>query len=286
MEDSKNLPLDALRSLVNLMSEPACLVAAADWRIVGANAALVRRAETGDEAIQGGSFFAAFPELDSTAIRMQLDELVRGKRNSVRFESGASPHLAGAISAIRAQRIDSNGDMMLALVLEVRSASEREAATSHTVDPLTGLFDRAYILEKLRSLVGGDREGDSCCVVVFVDVDGFKQVNDSYGHLVGDRVLCEVARRLAASVRARDHIARFGGDEFLVLLERVNDPAVIEPVVRRIQAAFDRPIVLPQGEVTLGVSVGTARAGDAGPSAEALIDAADRAMYAAKRAPA
>ena len=122
--------------------------------------------------------------------------------------------------------------------------------------------------------------------MLFVDVDGFKQVNDSYGHLVGDRVLAEVARRLASSVRARDHVARFGGDEFLVVLERVNDPSVIEPVVRRIQVAFDRPIALPQGEVMLGVSVGAARADQVGSSAESLIDAADRAMYAAKRAPA
>jgi diguanylate cyclase (GGDEF)-like protein len=163
--------------------------------------------------------------------------------------------------------------------------AEREELSSHTVDPLTGLYDRAYILEKLRELVGGDREEDGRCVVLFVDVDGFKQVNDSYGHLVGDRVLAEVARRLASTVRSRDHIARFGGDEFLVLLERVNDPSIIEPVVQRIQAAFERPISLPQGEVTLSVSVGAARAGEAAHTAEALIDAADRAMYAVKRAP-
>jgi diguanylate cyclase (GGDEF)-like protein len=284
MDDSTNLPADALRSLVDLVSEPACLVAADEWRILYSNPAFVARSLIGEDESGAGGFFAAFPELNSTAIRMQLAEVVQGKRNSARFESGVSPHLAGAIAAIRARRINSNHGVVLAIVLEERSMAEREEVSSYTVDPLTGLFDRAYILEKLRNLVGSDREGDGSCVVLFIDVDGFKQVNDSFGHLVGDRVLSEVARRLAGSVRTRDHIARFGGDEFLVVLERVNDPRVIEPVVRRIQVAFDRPIVLPQGEVTLSVSVGAAQANETGGSAEMLIDAADRAMYAAKRA--
>lgn len=285
MEDSTNLPPLALRSLVDLVSEPACLVAADDWRILYSNPAFVRRSLIGEDESGAGGFYAAFPELNTTAIRMQLAEVVGGKRKSTRFQSGASTHLAGAIGGIRATRIESDGNGILAIVLEERSVAEREDVSSHTVDPLTGLYDRAYILEKLRNLVGGDSEGSSRCVVLFVDVDGFKQINDSHGHLVGDRVLAEVARRLASSVRSRDHIARFGGDEFLVVLERVNDPSVIEPVVRRIQTAFEQPIALAQGDVTLSVSVGAARAGEAGRSAETLIDAADRAMYAAKRAP-
>jgi len=286
MEDSTNLPPHALRSLVELVSEPACLVAADEWQILYSNSAFIRRSMIGEDESGAGGFFAAFPELNTTAIRMQLAEVVSGKRSTARFESGASTHLAGAIGGVRTRRVESERGVLLAVVLEERSVAEREEISSHTVDPLTGLFDRAYILEKLRELVGGGREEDGRCVVLFVDVDGFKQVNDSYGHLVGDRVLAEVARRLASTVRSRDHIARFGGDEFLVLLERVSDPGVIEPVVRRIQAAFERPISLPQGEVTLSVSVGAARAGEAAHSAEALIDAADRAMYAAKRTPA
>lgn len=286
MEDSTNLPPLALRSLVDLVSEAACLLAADDWRILYSNPAFVRRSLIGEDESGAGGFFAAFPELHTTAIRMQLAEVVSGKKSSTRFESGVSTHLAGAIGGIRARRVETEAGVILAVVLEERSVAEREDVSSHAVDPLTGLFDRAYILEKLRTLVGSDREGDGRSVVLFIDVDGFKQVNDSYGHLVGDRVLAEVARRLASSVRSRDHIARFGGDEFLVVLERVNDPGVIEPVVRRIQAAFERPIALAQGEVKLSVSVGAARAGEAGHSAEALIDAADRAMYAAKRTPA
>lgn len=79
-------------------------------------------------------------------------------------------------------------------------------------------------------------------------------------------------------------MARFGGDEFVVLLERVSGPAEIHPVVARINAAFRQPIELPQGQVTLSVSIGVAEAQRHATEAEALLDAADRAMYAAKRA--
>ena len=172
------------------------------------------------------------------------------------------------------------------MVLETESAGAAdESSRREGIDPLTGLADRGVILDKLSRIIHGDRLEDRRCAVLFVDVDGFKQVNDVYGHLVGDRVLCEVARRLGR-LRARDCVARFGGDEFLVLLERIGGRDEIDSVVRRVQTAFVRPIVLPQGEVTLGVSVGAARAGENGNSPEALIDAADRAMYAAKRATA
>jgi diguanylate cyclase (GGDEF)-like protein len=288
MEGSANLPEDALRSIVELVAEPACLIAVDGWRILYANPAFGRLANANSERAswEVGGLFAAFPDLDSAAVRMQLNELVQGNRLTARIDC-ASAHRHSLISEIRARRIETAGGALLALVLGSATAEDADAARGKAIDPLTGLADRAFILDKLNNILRGDRQEDRGCVVLFVDVDGFKQVNDSYGHLMGDRVLGEVARRLAASVRARDHVARFGGDEFLVLLERVSDRAIIERVVQRIQAAFDRPIVLPQGEVTLSVSVGAAQAGDAeSTTAEALIDAADRAMYAAKRATA
>ena len=108
------------------------------------------------------------------------------------------------------------------MVLETASAGAAdESSRREGIDPLTGLADRGVILDKLSRIIHGDRLEDRRCAVLFVDVDGFKQVNDVYGHLVGDRVLGEVARRLKGCLRARDCVARFGGDEFLVLLERI-----------------------------------------------------------------
>ena len=143
----------------------------------------------------------------------------------------------------------------MAIVLEPASAGAAdESARREGIDPLTGLADRGVILDRLSRIIHGDRLEDRRFAVLFVDVDGFKQVNDVYGHLIGDRVLGEVARRLAGCV-ARDCVARFGGDEFLVLLERIGSRGEIDSVVRRVEAAFARLIVLPQGEVMLGVSV-------------------------------
>jgi diguanylate cyclase (GGDEF)-like protein len=288
MGDATNLPLESLRSLVDLGGEAACLVDAEGWRIVYANPQLLQLAGSSGEPPAASSIFDLVPELETPAIRVQLAELAVGEFDAAHIDCRAAADcVSSPIVEIRVCRVATKGGALLAMVLATSpAAGNRDARRREGIDPLTGLADRGMILDKLSKNIHGDRLADQRCAVLFIDVDGFKQVNDSYGHLVGDRVLCEVARRLAASVRAGDHVARFGGDEFLVLLEHVGGRGEIEPVVRRIQAAFRRPISLPRGEVTLSVSVGAARAGDDGGSVEALIDAADRAMYAAKRASA
>jgi diguanylate cyclase (GGDEF)-like protein len=98
-------------------------------------------------------------------------------------------------------------------------------------------------------------------------------------------VLGEVARRLAGCVRTGDLIVRFGGDEFVALVEDVSGPAEIRPVIDRLDAALARPIPLPEGEVTLSVSVGVAQASAAHGTPEDVLQDADRAMYASKRVP-
>jgi diguanylate cyclase (GGDEF)-like protein len=149
---------------------------------------------------------------------------------------------------------------------------------------LTGLADREYLLRRMSALLRGERAADRQFAVLFVDLDNFKQVNDAHGHLMGDRVLREVARRLVGCVRDGDSVVRFGGDEFVVLVEGVAGPTEIEPIVGRIHAALQQPIALPEGEFTLSLSIGAAIASPDHLSPEDLLQAADRAMYAAKRA--
>jgi len=281
-------PLEGLQSLVELCGEGACLVDPLGWRLVYANRHLARIVGWSNESPVGASIFDLVPGLETPAIRQLLAELADGIRDEARIDRRpTSERLAEPIGEIRVRRVEAASGVLLAMVLGSPAiADDRESTRWEGIDPLTGLADRGFILNKLKAIFLGDRQEDQRCAVLFIDVDGFKQVNDVYGHLVGDRVLGEIARRLAEVVRVEDHVARFGGDEFLVLLERVGDCEDFAPLVRRIQAAFARPIFLPQGEVTLSVSIGAARAGHDGNTPEALIDAADRAMYAAKRATA
>jgi diguanylate cyclase (GGDEF)-like protein len=147
-------------------------------------------------------------------------------------------------------------------------------------DPLTGLANRTLLLERLRSVLARDaRSGDSTAVL-FLDLDGFKAVNDKYGHAVGDEVLVTVAKRLASVVRPSDTVARIGGDEFVVLVEG-SSGADLERLVERLRHAVSEP--LPTLDLQVGVSIGVATSvrGEAEP--RTLINAADRAMYGVKK---
>jgi diguanylate cyclase (GGDEF)-like protein len=186
---------------------------------------------------------------------------------------------------VRVCALNWHGEPMWGLVIteaDVETADAAEPKLSRC-DPLTGLGDRAFLYSRLTALLGGDRAGDRQFAVLFVDLDNFKQVNDAYGHLVGDRALQEVARRLTSCVRDNDHVVRFGGDEFVVLAEGIASASDIEPIVNRIHSVLEEPISLPDGEVTLTVSVGLAEASSDHLIAEDVLAAADRAMYASKR---
>jgi diguanylate cyclase (GGDEF)-like protein len=123
--------------------------------------------------------------------------------------------------------------------------------------------------------------GDESFAVFFIDLDGFKQVNDELGHGAGDIVLCEVADRLRDCLRDSDTVARFGGDEFAVILERLLTPDDVHITAERIVEAVQRPIDIGRCEATVTASVGVAlnRAGD---TADDILREADLAMYTAK----
>ncbi|MFC5301980.1 diguanylate cyclase [Azospira restricta] len=150
-------------------------------------------------------------------------------------------------------------------------------------DPLTGLANRLLLFERIghaQQLAARHGRGFA---VLLIDLDGFKTVNDTLGHDAGDQLLLAVARRLRDSVRSADTVARIGGDEFVVLIEECGDADAVKALAEKIVAALRRPVVLDDGEVTIGASVGIARWPEHGEGAEALLRAADQAMYSAKR---
>jgi two-component system cell cycle response regulator len=151
-------------------------------------------------------------------------------------------------------------------------------------DGLTGLHNAESLVDHLRNAVTHAEATQGACSVLFVDVDHFKRVNDTHGHSVGSRTLHEVARVLSACTRAPDVVARYGGDEFVVLLAQMAADAA-GAVAERIRAAVaEHRFLAREGiGVRLGVSVGVASYPRHGDGAQALMDAADAAMYAAKR---
>ena len=149
-------------------------------------------------------------------------------------------------------------------------------------DPLTGLANRALLEERLRSALSRDARSGEATGALFLDLDGFKAVNDRHGHGVGDTVLRTVAERLVGGVRPSDTVARLGGDEFVVLVEAASE-AGLKVLVERLRAEVARPIIVGDLTLNVGVSIGMALsdAGEADP--HSLLAQADARMYDAKR---
>ena len=167
---------------------------------------------------------------------------------------------------------------------------ERNERLAHaaTHDQLTGLLNRWAFVGAVDEAIARRRQdatGDAGdAVLLFCDLDGFKAVNDEYGHELGDRVLQEIATRLDGAVRAGDVLARYGGDEFTVLLSESEPAASVAGLVSRITAALTEPIMIGPMTTGVGVSVGVSRAPIETADVDALLSDADASMYERKRA--
>jgi diguanylate cyclase (GGDEF)-like protein len=167
--------------------------------------------------------------------------------------------------------------------LAVTDAKTFQALNKAHHDQVTGLVSRSPFMEQLqRGLSVAGREGDRLGLL-FVDLDGFKLVNDSLGHAAGDTVLAEVGARLRACVRGVDTVARLGGDEFAVLMAGFETGEEVISVAERVLDQMKRPFDLTGQDVFIGASVGISLSGPTTPDADALIRDADLAMYHAKR---
>jgi diguanylate cyclase (GGDEF)-like protein len=277
---------EAFLALIDATFDGIAIWAAAPWRIEHANAAFWQ--------LVGGPGAAIGPKpatnLASVGLQMRIAELLDrfselssgASTVSTRLETGAGHTPIEA----RLCHIAHDGRRLVGMI--VRAITGEPSIVGGTCDatrrdPLTGLPDREFLMARLANLLEGERAADRHFAVVFLDLDNFKQVNDEFGHLIGDNVLHEAGRRIAGCLRDGDHLVRYGGDEFVALIHGVTTACDVEPVVGRVHLALSTPIGIPGGEVSLSLSAGIALASEAGSSPEELLAAADRAMYVAKR---
>lgn len=195
------------------------------------------------------------------------------------------------VSELPTARRDEIGDLArgfdemqsrIASALAELDASRNHLAHMARHDTLTGLANRAVFLDRLEHAIRSAKRNDGCLAVLFVDLDRFKHVNDTYGHAVGDQTLVQCARLLQSAVREVDTVARWGGDEFVILLEAMDQEHEARRVAQALLDGFSRHMQVGELRIDLGVSIGISLYPRDAVDAAGLIQRADEAMYLAK----
>jgi diguanylate cyclase (GGDEF)-like protein/PAS domain S-box-containing protein len=173
---------------------------------------------------------------------------------------------------------------LVAISFDISERKRAEARIQYlaTHDPLTGLPNRVLLADRLSHAIASAARQGGFVAVLFVDLDGFKAVNDNLGHLFGDRVLKAVASKLAQAVRESDTVARLGGDEFIVILEGLQHADEASAVARKIGHALVRPLKIERRVLKPACSIGISLYPAHGTEVDALLKCADSAMYKAK----
>lgn len=217
--------------------------------------------------IAAGALLGKFLSVRLNAIRQVVVDAEKGEKPEPLSELGTKEFndLASALN----------------LLIQGPSAKDKVRQEANT-DALTGLLNRRGFVQAMDdkfSKGGGSAEMS----VMFMDLDGFKPINDTYGHDVGDDILKEVAKRLSTCTREQDIICRLGGDEFVLLFPGLTDRKVLEQRADRVLAQINDPYWVEDNRVTMGVSIGISIGPADGKTGEELLSAADEAMYAAKK---
>ncbi len=282
-EEAVRLRDEQFRTLVEATPEPVLIHQ--HGTIVHANPEAVRLLGASSRADIVGLLAAEVLELHEG----ETATIETGDGSGVQHVTAADRHLYrldGATIPVELTSFPSIWDGFPATQVIVRDLTERrqaDLALMHlaTHDTLTGLPNRSLLDDRLRHASARAQRTRRPFAVLFLDLDRFKVVNDTLGHDVGDRVLAEVASRLAEAVRPGDTVARLGGDEFIVVVEDLLVADTVDLVVERVVSAFDEPFVYGGREFTIGASIGVLVTSEGGEPRTLLRDA-DTAMYTAK----
>ncbi|WP_297472313.1 EAL domain-containing protein [Ferrovum sp.] len=192
------------------------------------------------------------------------------------------PSHMSASEVSRSKRESSRFVIVFSDISDIKLSEERLHYLAHH-DPLTGLPNRLFLNDRLEQAILHGKRQKTSVTVMFIDIDHFKQINDSMGHAAGDLLLRTTAERLVMAIRETDTVARLGGDEFSIILTDVNQSTDLEAIAKKILDTVSQPVSLQElGKVQLSVSIGIA-SHHAELSADELLENADTAMYVAKK---
>jgi diguanylate cyclase (GGDEF)-like protein/PAS domain S-box-containing protein len=270
------------RNFVENMSDGAATVSA-DGIVLYSNQALATLLTSTCQQVVG----APVAELVTHSSREALTRMIAAGGPGASFE--ATMLTTAGISVpvlVGSSLLTVNGEGITCLTFtDLTSERQAEAAMVHAAqhDALTGLPNRTLLTDRIERALARRANGHSVLALLFCDIDGFKNVNDAYGHQVGDDVLRAVALRITQVIRPEDTVARIGGDEFVVLCEGLPDAAAGAEVAARLRESIAEPIAVGPEEVEITVSIGVVAAAGADVSPDTLLRDSDEAMYKAKR---
>ena len=229
-----------------------------------------------------GEAFGEGTRLDDIRV-METDRPIIGLIESRQLENGQTNWTL----ATKLPLHDESGAVigLVGITREINEIRQTEVALQHlaTHDTLTDLPNRFLLVDRLSQLLARAQRSGTVFAVLFMDIDRFKEVNDTLGHEVGDLLLRAVAQRLSKSVRQSDTVARIGGDEFVIMLETVHDSRGADAVADTVRRALAKSFTIQKQALNVSVSIGISFYPENGEDADMLLRAADYAMYLAKR---
>src|SRR5579884_1021120 len=258
-----------------------------EGRWLRVNDALARLLGYRAAALVGKSFRDVTPPQHVDTDEHALAELAAGQAsvyNSEKPYQRADGEIVWVALSVSLVRDDDGRPLHLISQMQditARKAAERELAQRALHDPLTGLPNRLLFLDRVQVALARIEHAQVPVAVFFIDLDHFKVVNDSLGHAIGDRMLTEVAARLTGALRPNDTVSRFGGDEFTILCENIDEEAA-KRVAQRISSSLAEPFLIGGRELFASASLGVSITRDPKASADAMLRDADAAMYRAK----
>lgn len=273
-----------LRSIV--LSSTDCIVCIdANGRIQTVNPAAMSLFACDLSQLIGTSIFDFIPELQAgdSADQQQTLERMSGSLLECKARTLLQDEFPVELSISRVQLNDELLYTAIVRDISERKAQQRQLQFQATHDPLTTLPNRPAMAAHLDARLAG-RGANDCVALLMIDLDRFKEVNDTLGHNVGDHVLHEVARRLAEVATDRGFLARIGGDEFALVVDRFHDRAMISRLSKDLADCLKQPIETSGIGIEVGLSIGIAQCPADARDAESLFKFADVAMYSAKRA--